>query len=147
MPPSDLSKRKCPVCKGIPVQHLLFAHPMCYTDGELVVEKTCTRCKPPKPGHDPKDVVGGFHHELIGKVKMKLSRPAPTQEGFFDPGWFAVDDRERARLLVVKPYVKKPLQEDKQQKYAEILRRIKWNHLTPYYIYSEEDGSCPVRKE
>lgn len=133
---------KCPICKGEPVQRLFFSHPECSADGDLVVEATCTRCKPRKEKPDPDDVVNGFHHVLIGKVKMRMNEMTPEKKSWIPEGWTAVKAVEPGRMLVIRPY-----EGVKQNRYTAILRKAGWNHLTPNYIYPQEGGYCPVKKD
>lgn len=137
--------KSCRVCEGNPVQYKFFVHPMCSADSDLVVKATCTKCLPPKGGHNPQDLVGGFHHELVGKIRQKRPIDAPKTQFALQLGWDEHQDRQRKMTLLVRPYVG-----PKQEKYTKILRAVNWNHLTPNYVYPEEGPSCgfkPAKKE
>jgi|GEM_PF-1356143 len=141
MPPKSASKQ-CLVCGGSPVQFKYFSHPQCSADANLVVKATCTKCIPPKEGHEPEDVVRGFYHKLVGKVKLTQPIGAPKPPLLFQLGWDEHLDIEKQQSIIVRPYLV-----GKQQKYTKILRAIKWNPLTTHYIYPDEAPSCPLGKK
>ena len=132
----------CPICNGVPVIYKFFTHPRCDADQRLVVRARCTKCHPPGEQHNRADVVGGYHHGLIGKLKKTYIDFSPEKKREVMPDWEIIEDPQRELVYAVRPYL-----ESKQAAYSAVLRDVGWDNIAEYRIRPDGYSFCDILKK